>query len=213
MSRGSGALLVSHSVGFLLCCVCAQTDAPHRESNDTNATGSISFESLRTFWRSKDICYQQHQTWLKVCVSCNEKQRQRSRLQCGQSLWFAVGSTRWSQLFYPIDQETLSGRCTSRINIIWSKERLNKRCGERTNSASRLLMGIALMLQLIIVIPVLQPLSLLYQLCVLVRVINCLKQEEPVLQSNWFITNIKLFLRTKNIYLPDDIGNAQGDSS
>lgn len=58
--------------------------------------------------------------------------------------------------------------------------------GEReTNSASRLLlMRIALMLEHIIVIPVLQPLSLLHQLRVLVRVINCLKQQDPIPQSN-----------------------------
>ena len=55
-SRGSGAQFVNQSVGFLLCCVCAQTAAPQRESNETKATGRIDFESLTIFWRS-DINY------------------------------------------------------------------------------------------------------------------------------------------------------------
>lgn len=51
-SRGSGAQFVNHNVGFLLCCVCAQTAAPHLELNDTNAAGVMDFGSFRIFWRS-----------------------------------------------------------------------------------------------------------------------------------------------------------------
>lgn len=56
MSRGSGAQSVSQSVGFLLCWVCAQTDAPQRDLNERKATGKIDLGSLIIFWRSNVIC-------------------------------------------------------------------------------------------------------------------------------------------------------------
>lgn len=55
-SRGSGAQSVSQSVGFLLCWVCAQTDAPQRELNERKATGKIELESFIIFCRSDVIC-------------------------------------------------------------------------------------------------------------------------------------------------------------
>jgi len=60
-SRGSGAQSVSQSVGFLLCWVCAQTDAPQRELNERKATGKIALGSFITLWRSNVIC-----TWYAV---------------------------------------------------------------------------------------------------------------------------------------------------
>ena len=40
-SRGSGAHSVNHTVGFLDCCVCAQTAAPQRVRKETKAAGII----------------------------------------------------------------------------------------------------------------------------------------------------------------------------
>lgn len=51
-SRGSGAHSVNHRVGFLVCCVCAQTAAAQRVLKDTNAAGKIYFELLTIFSRS-----------------------------------------------------------------------------------------------------------------------------------------------------------------
>lgn len=57
-SRGSGAHSVSHKVGFLDCCVCAQTAAAHRVLKETNATGMIAFASFLTLSRSSSIYIQ-----------------------------------------------------------------------------------------------------------------------------------------------------------
>jgi len=54
-SRGSGAHSVNHKVGFLDCWVCAQTAAPHRVLNETNAAGIIDFGSFKTFFLSSSI--------------------------------------------------------------------------------------------------------------------------------------------------------------
>lgn len=61
-SLGSGAQFVNQRVGFLLCVVCAQTEAPHRELKDTKAAGIIYFGSLRTRWRSIVNCKRQKET-------------------------------------------------------------------------------------------------------------------------------------------------------
>lgn len=84
-----------------------------------------------------------------------------------------------------------------------------------TNSASRLLMRIPLMLQHIIVKPILQPLSLLHQLCVLVRIIDCLKQsiKHTVIQYINPSDNNGISKCLRRNILPDDRGNAHGDSS
>jgi hypothetical protein len=54
-SRGSGAHSVNHKVGFLDCWVCAQTAAPHRVLNETNAAGMIDFGSFNTLVLSSSI--------------------------------------------------------------------------------------------------------------------------------------------------------------
>ena len=54
-SRGSGAHPVNHIVGFLDCCVCAQTAAPHRVLKETNAAGMIDLGLLTILSLSKEI--------------------------------------------------------------------------------------------------------------------------------------------------------------
>jgi hypothetical protein len=54
-SRGSGAHPVNHIVGFLDCCVCAQTAAPHRVLKETNAAGMIDLGLFTILSLSKEI--------------------------------------------------------------------------------------------------------------------------------------------------------------
>jgi hypothetical protein len=82
-SRGSGAQFVNQSVGFLLCCVCAQTAAPQRELNETKATGRTDFGSLTIFWRS-DVNYSRKDAAIRVKQSNNSKRNEHCMIMLSE---------------------------------------------------------------------------------------------------------------------------------
>ena len=60
-SRGSGAQSVNQIVGSFDCWVWAQTAAPHRVLNETNAAGTIALGSIITLSLSAS-------SWMKVTL-------------------------------------------------------------------------------------------------------------------------------------------------
>lgn len=82
-SRGSGAQFVNQSVGFLLCCVCAQTAAPQRELNETKATGRTDFGSLIIFWRS-NVNYHRKDAAIRLKQSNNSKRNEHCMITLSQ---------------------------------------------------------------------------------------------------------------------------------
>lgn len=67
-SRASGAQSVSQQVESLLCCVCAQTAAPHRELNDTKPA-FITHLSLDKMWRRSFLTCQSRYDMMKHLTS------------------------------------------------------------------------------------------------------------------------------------------------